>query len=265
FRAETRKQSGSAEAWFRLGCALRARHDSAGRKSGDFQQAIRAWTKAIELNPRNYIFRRRLQQYGPRLDKPYPFYDWIAAARRDLAARGEEAPPLRVALEGSEIARPSRGGIVEARGEKEPDPKGAIPRDAKGLVAVEAAIAPSPARAGSNAAIYLRFTPNPKRAATWDNEAGPLTVWLKTQNGFKLAKRSLAAAMPDAPSSSESRSLEFELGIPRSQEPGEGVLEGYALYYVCEGKSGTCSYLRHDFKVPVEFRAARQRRGARRR
>ena len=60
------------------------------------------------MDPSNYIWRRRLQQYGPRLDKPYPFYDWIETARRELKARGIEPHPLRARLTGAEIAQPLR-------------------------------------------------------------------------------------------------------------------------------------------------------------
>jgi tetratricopeptide (TPR) repeat protein len=83
---------------FRLGVAYRARHDSNHRRPGDFQKAVDSWKHALDLNPNQYIWRRRIQQYGPRLDKPYPFYDWVHTAREEIKARGEEpvalsAPP----------------------------------------------------------------------------------------------------------------------------------------------------------------------------
>lgn len=60
---------------FRIGVAYRKRYDSEYRKTSDFFMAINHWAKALELDPNQYIWRRRIQQYGPRLDKPYPFYD----------------------------------------------------------------------------------------------------------------------------------------------------------------------------------------------
>ena len=65
------------------------RYDSAHRREGDFQRAVEAWSRALEIDPNNYIFRRRIQQYGPRLSKPYPFYDWVSRARDEITARGE--------------------------------------------------------------------------------------------------------------------------------------------------------------------------------
>ena len=43
-----------------------------------------------------------MQQYGPRLDKPYPFYDWVETAREEIRARGETPSPLRVEPAGAE-------------------------------------------------------------------------------------------------------------------------------------------------------------------
>ncbi|MFQ5926813.1 MAG: hypothetical protein ACE5MH_05200, partial [Terriglobia bacterium] len=62
---------------FRLGVAYRTRYDSSYRQATDFQNAVAHWGKALDTDPNQYIWRRRIQQYGPRLDKPYPFYDWV--------------------------------------------------------------------------------------------------------------------------------------------------------------------------------------------
>ena len=51
------------------------RHDSGFRRIGDFANAVNAWSQARNADPNQCIWRRRLQQYGPRLAKPYPFYD----------------------------------------------------------------------------------------------------------------------------------------------------------------------------------------------
>ena len=75
-----------SRAHFRLGVAYRKRYDSAERRAGDFQKAVEQWVRALELDPNQYIFRRRIQQYGPRLDKPYPFYDW--GSRSEGGRRG---------------------------------------------------------------------------------------------------------------------------------------------------------------------------------
>ncbi len=245
----------NADAWFRLACSYRARHDSDTRQAGDFQEAIAAWTKALQLNPPNYIFNRRLQQYGPRLMKPYPFYTWIEEAKEAIVARGEEPPPLRVALEGSEIALPDRQGVqaqeASANAPAEPDPTGLLPLDIKGLVKFESVVAPAPATAGQNARIYLRFQPDQMQKVTWDNEAGELRVWVKTPEGLVLAQQYMESDIPRVSSSNELRSLEIEIGIPESLR-GETSLEGYAMYYVCEGDEA-CVYMRQDFVVPLEI------------
>lgn len=260
YREKIKANPDNADAWFRLGSSLRARHDSDNRQDGDFQGAIAAWTKALQLNPPNYIFNRRLQQYGPRLIKPYPFYTWIEEAKADIVARGEEPPRLRVALEGSEIALPDRQGVQaqEANALAEPDPNGLLPMDIKGLVKIESVVAPAPATAGQNARIYLRFQPDQMQKVTWDNEAGELRVWVKTPAGLVLAQQYLESDIPRVSSSNELRSLELEIGIPESLR-GETFLEGYAMYYVCEGDEA-CVFMRQDFKVSLQVTEPTTRR-----
>ena len=55
---------------FHLGVALRRRSEGRRRQPGDFAVAIDRWQDALAINPNQYIWRRRIQQYGPRLDKP---------------------------------------------------------------------------------------------------------------------------------------------------------------------------------------------------
>ena len=55
----------------------------------------------------------RIQQYGPRLDKPYPFYDWVPTAIEEITARGETPVDLSVELVASEFAEPSQARIIE--------------------------------------------------------------------------------------------------------------------------------------------------------
>jgi hypothetical protein len=86
--AQIAAESGAAQ--FRLGVALRMRFDSSLGNPDDFQSAVNAWGRALDIDPNHYIYRRRIQQYGPRLIKPYPFYDWIQQARVDMAERGDK-------------------------------------------------------------------------------------------------------------------------------------------------------------------------------
>lgn len=98
-------------ALFRLGVACRSLFDStneADKDPDDFAKASSNWTQALETNPNQYIWRRRIQQYGPRQSKPYPFYDWVDQARQEIAARGETPIELTVPLSGAEIAQPEK-------------------------------------------------------------------------------------------------------------------------------------------------------------
>jgi len=98
-------------AQFQQGVLYRMRHDSEEKKEGDFLAAIEAWQKGLASDPSQYIWRRRIQQYGPRLDKPYSFYDWVTEAQADLVKRGERVLPLVAAISGAERARPLRGCV----------------------------------------------------------------------------------------------------------------------------------------------------------
>ncbi|MHC5063807.1 MAG: TlpA family protein disulfide reductase [Planctomycetota bacterium] len=267
FKEEIDADESSATAWFRLGCSYRARHDSQDAMERDFQDAIAAWTKALNLYPANYIFRRRVEQYGPRLMKPYPFYTWVEEALKEVAEREGEPFLLSVSLEGSEIAEPEgRGSAAKeavSTAAQEPDPEAKIPADSGGLVAFSGVVAPMPVNAGQKARVYLRFEPSQMKAVTWDNEAGELEVWIKSADGLVLSQQSLLSGLGSEASSNELRSLELELAVDESADLGERKLEGYALYYVCEGEEGACVYMRQDFSLDFNIVKGPARRGRR--
>ena len=48
-------------------------YESAVRRPGDFQAAVDAWGSAPALDPNQYIWRRRIEQYGPRLRQTLRF------------------------------------------------------------------------------------------------------------------------------------------------------------------------------------------------
>ena len=242
-------------AWFRLGCAYRARYDSPLRQAGDFQEAVRAWTRAIDLDPRNYIFRRRLQQYGPALDKPYPFYDWVGEARKAIRARGETPHALLAEPRGAELAAPAEE-LAAVGGGDEPDPGGKLPRDAEGLIAIEAVVAPAPLAMGAPARIALSLRPSETRDVHWNNETAPLQVWVELPEGWRSSHRLLTAAQPtDRAVSDEPRFLDLEIRAPEGQAVEEVVtLSAYAVYSVCEGEDGVCYSYRQDFAIPVPLR-----------
>ena len=150
-----------ARAHFRLGVALRRRSESASRRSGDAQAAVAHWEDALALNPRQYIWRRRIQQYGPRLDKPYDFFFWVKEAREVIRKRGETPVTLAVEPMGSEVAGPPRrgSGDAEVGAPRNFDPDGKLPRDTKKMVTIEPLVTPPRVRPGHRVCQHEQHRP----------------------------------------------------------------------------------------------------------
>lgn len=256
YRRAVELAPGDRWAHFRLGVALRKRFDSSDRREGDFQAAVDHWSRALELDPNQYIFRRRLQQYGPRLDKPYPFYDWVPKAREAIRARGEEPVALTVEPRGSEFARPARAFRADtaASQEAELDPEGVIHRDDGYYVEAEATVVPAAVEPGGSARVHLRFRPNAANDAHWNNEVDDLKLWVQPPAGWAADRRLHVVARPDEVVSDEVRRVELELRAPEAAGPGTAEVPAYALYYVCEGVRGICVYRRKDLTLRVPIR-----------
>jgi tetratricopeptide (TPR) repeat protein len=240
--------------WFRLGVARRIRHESAGRRPGDFQAAIDAWGRALELDPNQYIWRRRIEQYGPRLTKPYAFYDWVAPAKAEISRRGETPVPLVIEPYGSELAGRARDVVAEASVPREPDPQGKIQRDVERLIEAEVVVVPARVRPGQAARIHVTFRPCAAHNARWNNESAPLRVWVDGPPGWTVAPRLSEAPQGDQPESVEVRRLDFEVKAP-STSNGRVRLTAYALYSTCEQAGGRCLFLRQD--LPIELDVAK--------
>jgi tetratricopeptide (TPR) repeat protein len=236
---------------FRLGVAHRMRHESARRRPGDFQAAIDAWGRALELDPNRYIWRRRIEQYGPRLAKPYAFYDWVAQARAGISRRGETPVPLVVEPYGSELAGPVRDVLAEASVPVELDPKGRIHRDEQRLIEAEVVVVPRRVRPGQAARVHVTFRPSAAHRARWNNESTPLRVWIDGAEGWTISSRLLEAPQGAQPESVEARRLDFEAKAPATAS-GKTRLAAYALYNTCEQEGGRCLFLRQDFTVELE-------------
>lgn len=234
---------------FRLGVALRRRYDSEHRREGDFGAALDAWRKALAADPNQYIWRRRIQQYGPRLDKPYPFYDWVETARAELLARGEEPLPVRVALTGSEsVARETAFGDSEL---EEPDPDGRVRRVELDLVRVESAAAYDTSRDLPVARVHVELAP--AGDLHWNNEVEPARVWIsEVPEGWELEAGRLEAPVPGTATSDERRPFDFEVQVGEGAPP-TGVVRGYAVFHACRGEDGECVYRRRDFSVELSF------------
>ncbi len=245
-------------AWFRKGVISRMRHDSPRRNDGDFSMAADAWAEALRRDPNNYIWRRRLQQYGPRLAKPYSFYDWVPLARADIEARGEVPSPLVVEPGGAEFATPVGADEPAATSDDaaHPDPDGLIVRDdaASGsvpMVTVDVVRVPPAAPTGDGVMVHVEMVPVAERTAHWNNEAGPGTIWVDVPDGWSVTPR--LQDLPDAAqaTSDERRHVEFEVRIAPDAAPGPHVVEAAVFYYVCDDDTGTCLYRRRD--IPIEI------------
>ncbi len=236
---------------FHLGVAYRKRYDSDHRQPVDFQKAVEHWGKALDIDPNQYIWRRRIQQYGPRLDKPYSFYDWVREARREIMARGEIPAQLLVEPGGAEFAYPSESFETTKTAQEEPDPRGRIFRDEKDFIQVETTLVPSALAAGESARVHLVFRPNPEVKAHWNNEAEGLVLWVDPAEGWEVDHSYWTVANPPEVLSQEVRVIEFELRSPEKPE-GSMTLPVYALYYVCEDIDGTCLYRRQDIPLQIQ-------------
>ncbi|MFQ5927945.1 MAG: hypothetical protein ACE5MH_10990, partial [Terriglobia bacterium] len=248
--------------YFRLGVAYRLRYDSDYGQPADFQQAVAHWGKALATDPNQYIWRRRIQQYGPRLNKPYPFYDWVRTARKEIVARGETPAALWVEPGGAEFAHPAKSFVVSEVRRAEPglparifrDEQGRIYRDERGFIKVEKTVVPAAIAPGASARAHVVFRPNLRIKAHWNNEVDGLVFWINPPEGWQVDSRYLT--VPNAPQavSQESRKVEFELRCPQNASPGPVTIPAYALYYVCEDVNGTCLYRRQDVNLQVKVR-----------
>ena len=234
---------------FRAGVAYRKRYDSSARQEGDFQRASQSWTRALELNPNQYIWRRRIQQYGPRLEKPYAFFDWVQTARQEIRVRDERPHPLLVEPRGAELANPSRK-LDGATDVLEPDPRGKIVRDHRGYVVGSYTTVPAVVKPGGAVRVHVELKPDSRRKAHWNNEVEGVEFWVGEIAGLKLDQHYQQLALPSAEVSTETRNIEFELRVPEDAE-GPVELNAYALYYVCEDRNGTCLYRRLDLPIKI--------------
>jgi hypothetical protein len=253
YREAVRLDPRNAIAHFRLGSALRERYDSAARRGTDFQEAVTQWDRALELEPNRYIYRRRAQQYGPRLEVPYNLFDWIPTARAEITARGETPVPLQVEPGESELGSLPTN-TVHLRKSSEPDPGGRLRRDQGEFIAMEATVAPLAVRSGEEVRVHVTFRPNLERKAHWNNSVDPLTIWLKLPEGWRADRAPIVVPNAGQEVSQEVRSAQFQLRAPADAHAGQVKIGGYATYYVCEDVRGVCVYRRRDIEILMSIR-----------
>ena len=241
---------GKAE--FRLGVALRRRYESGRGRPGDAQAAVDHWVSALAIDPNQYIWRRRIQQYGPRLDKPYNFYFWIEKAKREILARGEEPVRLAIPPTGSEIAAPERRSSGDASPRiPNPDPEGRIARDTKQLVTTDVVTTPGRVRPGRRVRVRVTLRLNERTTPYWNNEYKGLLLSVTPPVGFTITEGEFKYPNVSKPETREVRRLEFEVEVSKNTPPGTLDLPAYAIYDVCEDAGGVCRHLRQDFTVRI--------------
>jgi hypothetical protein len=259
YSTHLRENPSDDRAMFRLGVCYRSRFDGSAKVDPrDFAHSIDYWQAALVVNPNQYIWRRRIQQYGPILSKPYPFYDWVDQAFSEIRQRGEAPVVLRTAPKGAELVGPSSlvssGLKVANTTNQEPDPSGAVSRDSGLVVTINSAVVQSTEKKQS-ARVHLLMQPNADSDFHWNNEADPVRVWVAT-NDTLTVHQSLVEFPQDAEATSnEIRTAEFEVSWDDSVSPPEGegskILSGYAVYHICNKTTGVCVFWRQDIQIDV--------------
>lgn len=248
-----------AAAFFRLGVAYRLRFDRPQRQPGDFQAAIDAWQKAAKLRPRNAVFRRRVQQYGPQVDRRFAFYGWVEAAQQALAStsrdrKGAETIPVALSPEPTpaECARSERQFRKRSIHGPEGDPRDKVAHDRDGLIELTSAVVRGTEKGNRCVAeVHLIFRPSAKADARWTSDAEPLRAWIAESKSGEFTRRFVEHPNPASASSAEERTLNFAVKLPAMQKRTV-TITGYALYNVRAGDDGERRLLRQDFKVQIK-------------
>ncbi len=232
---------------FQRGVAYRMRADSPFAQPGDLAAAFDAWRKALEARPDQYIWRRRLQQYGPMTDKPYPFYGWIEEAQAALASWGEAPEPLDAALTLSERGLGTTGGkatVVTTA----PDPKAALPLDETDALWVESAVVFDTTSQEPSAQLHVSVRPTDERRTTWHGGTDPLVLWLELPAGWTAVPQGLARPLSEG---AKGETYRFEVALKGADASSATTLRGYVLAPVCRAAEGVCVYIRKDLTLEL--------------
>lgn len=265
----TAASSGQPRDLFRSGVALRMRFDGPQVRGTDLQRSIDAWFAALMGAPNQYIWRRRIQQWGPALDKPYAFYDWVADARAEVQERGERPVGLQVVLSRAEQALGSRSVPVPGAAAEAPDPDGRLTRDPGRLVRLEVAVALNTAAAGPRiriprGALRLHVVLRPRPGASWPTDAPPPVLWLDPGEGWLLSSPLVGFDPPGEGGEQRALMADLELSTPlvalgppdpnAAPPPSTQTLRGYVVYSVCL-PDGTCVFRRQELTAVVRYPA----------
>lgn len=243
----------NSEAAFRMGVAHRKRYDSPEGTPEDFEKAVHYWSGALRKDPSNYIWRRRLQQFGPRLDKPYPFYNWISQARQDIRDRGDLPHPLVVEPSGAETARPGNADPDREQAEPHPDPFHKLPEQDPGHFTPTIVYVPHTDGVTEAFRVFVELEPVADRAK-WNDEGGRSTLRPVAPPNWSVTPEVLTFR-PVAGRSS--RTVEFELRrtspfdpfVEDRQAPPKLTLQFFL--HSCFGTPEVCAYQRLDLPSPI--------------
>ena len=225
---------------FQAGVLARWLYDHGG-SSEDFQIAVDLWSQALDERPGQYIWRRRIQQYGPRLDKPYPFYNWVTEARNDLQAAGKTPHPLQVEPSGSEVALPGKKGKTEQKARRFSDSNNKLSNESK-LLEITVTTIPH-TDDPKKGRLHLLLTPTDK--GHWSSDAQEVELWYRPTKGDPIFLTSEVTALPaDQETSSASRVLEGDFSLPKNPE-GDLVL----FYSLCETENAVCRFLKSEWPL----------------
>ena len=206
-----------------------------------FQDAVDHWKTALKSIPSQYIWRRRIQQYGPRLDKPYPFYNWVETARKEIRAKGDQPVKLTVEPSGSEVASPLRKNEQATSSQDFPDPENKLPLDKKLLKAITTLIPHTDK--SDHQRIHLQLAP--QKTAHWASDTQEVALWLLPKKGDPILLADTASPLPpEQESSDETRTLEADIS-QRKLANGKLIL----FYALCEEENGVCRFLKTEVQA----------------
>lgn len=243
FEQAVASEDKNGKALFGLGVAYRMRFDKSGNID-DFAKAAANWQAALAVNPNQYIWRRRIEQYGPRLTKPYPFYDWVETAQKEIVARGEEPVALKAKLTGTEVASPRQAANSAKDKPENPDPEAKILKDEK-FLAVTATTVPAVTKSKKQMRVHLHCS---IEGAKWNDEAPGMQVWIDDSSDGAPESRLLEYSVGNQKPGS-TRTVDFEFQLADAKQPAK--VRGFVLFHCCDD-SDVCFYYRKDFELPVQ-------------
>lgn len=241
---------------FRLGVAYRLRFDEMKESSSDFRRAAECWSAALSGDVNQYIWRRRIEQYGPRMAKPYAFYDWVEQAQQEIIARGEVPFALDVELTDSELSKPARNLPAEVA--ENPDPQAKVNPVGPLAMRVQWVAVPAALEVGKSNRLHLNFQ---MLQGKWNHESQPLQVWIEPIEGIRWQENLLSPKPMKnvVATSQEPQTVEFDCLVDTLPPSTKTVkIKGFALFNRCEDVSGICLYQRFDFEMELPLAQAKQ-------